>query len=171
MKENSNQVLKELLKNKEEGIYLLKNILKLPITDIEFIGIEHFETIEEYKFSLLKIKLKYNSNEKREIYLKFIKGGKIKESIFCFWSFLYEDYLKNNIENDVGVLEKTFITQTNSDDYCSKIVLTLSKKINYCAEIDLIELKKFATENCKIERWVKNLEIKSEDILFIGIKR
>ena len=164
-------MLKEFLKNKEDGIYLLKNILKLPITDIDFIGIEHFETIEEYKFSLLKIKLIYSSDEKREIYLKIIKGGKIKESIFCFWSFLYEEYLKNNIENNVDILEKTFITQTSSENYYSKLMLTLNKKINYCAEIYLIELKRFAINDCKIERLVKKLEIKSEDILFIGNKR
>ena len=168
--ENSGQMLEKILRNKKESINFFKSILKLSITDIEFVGIEHFETIVEYEFSLLKVKLKYNTNEEKEVYLKVIKAGKIKESIFCFWSLLFEESKNENIKNNADLLEKTIITQTSTEENCSKIVLTLNKELNYSAEINLIELKNYVIEKNRKERLVKNLEINSEDILFIGIK-
>ena len=167
--EDSSQMLKKFLSNKKESINILKDILKLPIADIEFVGIEHFDTIVEYEFSLLKVKIRYNSNVEKDLYLKVIKAGKIKESIFCFWSLLYEESDRNNSKNDVNFLDKTIITQTSTEEYSSKIVLTLNKELNYSAEINLVELKNYAIGKFNKERLVNNLAINSEDILFIGI--
>ena len=169
MKIDSNQMLKIFLENKKESICFLNDILKLSIADIEFVRIEHFETILEYRFSLLKIKLKYKTNEEKEIYLRSIKAGKIKESVFCFWALLCEELNKNNTKNDKKIYRKSIITQTKTEENISRIVLTLNN-FNYSAEINLVELKKYFIENNEKGRWLKDLEINSEDILFIGMK-
>lgn len=166
-----NKVLEEMLKDKENVIKLLELILNISIKNIEIEGLEHFEGITEYKFSLLKINLKCDNDENKEVYLKMIKGGKIKESIFCFWSLLYEEYLRSTKKNKTNnIQQKTIITQKTSDKNISKIILSLNQDIEYYAEINLIEIKNFAIENNKLERWVEDLEIKSDNILFVGIK-
>ena len=44
-----------------------------------------FNSIMEYGFSLIKIRTVLESGKKKELYIKMIKGGKVKESIFCYW--------------------------------------------------------------------------------------
>ena len=151
-------------------IKLLENILKNPIEDIVFDGVEQFNNIIEYDFSLLKTKVIYKNGLNDEIYLKMIRGGKIKESIFCYWSLLYDEFLKSNQSNVENVVQKAIITQITSDESTSSLLLTLNAKLNYCAEINLIELRNYTLKNQEYERWLDNLEIKNEDILFIGKK-
>jgi hypothetical protein len=157
--------------DKEIFIELLEKILNEKIENLEFDGIEHFDTITEYKFSLFKINLIFSNGQSEEIYLKIIKGGKIKESIFCYWSLLYEEYLKENKDKNDKILKKVIITQKTANESNSSIVLNLEQNLDYYAEINLVELKKFAIENNRLERWGEDLEIKSEDILFIGRKK
>ncbi len=174
---NSHDSFKEMLEGLKEGKEiiekLLEQVLNIQIKSIEFAGTEHFDTITEYDFSLFKIKLLCQDDKQKEVYLKMIKGGKIKESIFCYWSLLYEEYLKNNKETIESMPSKAIITQTTSNESTSSIVLTLNPKLNYYAEINFIELQKFAKNinNTKLERWLNNLEISSDDILFVGRKK
>lgn len=160
-----------LKQDKYKFIKLLEKILKHSILDIEFEDIKEFNTIVEYNFSVLKVKIIYKDGRKDEVYLKMIKGGKIKESIFCYWSLLYEEFLKNNEKKeDEEVVKKAIISQVTSDKSSSCILLTLDAELNYCAEINLIELRKFYEKNNEYERWLNSLEIKEDDILFIGKK-
>lgn len=148
---------------------LLEVILKKNIISIDIEGIEHFESIIEYDFSLLKANVLYKNNKSEEMYLRLIKGGKIKESIFCFWSILYEEYLRNKENDSENVVQKAIITQIMSEENVSSLLLTIDAKFNYCAEVNLVELKKYLEKNKK-ERWLGSLEIKDNDILFIGKK-
>lgn len=170
-KELFNEMFEELKESKQILIELLKKILKLQIKDIEFEGIQRFDTITEYEFSLFKINIIYSNQEKKDIYLKMIKGGKIKESIFCYWSLLYEEYLKENKDNAENVVQKSIITQTTNNETNSSLILTLNQKLNYCAEINLVELRNFVNNEKEYERWLDKLEIKDDDILFIGKKK
>ena len=146
---------------------IIEKIFKKEIIEIKIQGIEHFESIIEYNFSLIKAKIVYKDNTKEELYLRIIKGGKIKESIFCFWSFLYEEYQeKTKFKND-NIVQKAIITQVESEKNISSLLLTIDSKLNYCAEINLVELKKYFDK----ERWEEDLEISFNDILFIGIKK
>lgn len=155
--------------SKENIKKLLEVILEKEIININIEGIEHFENIIEYDFSLLKAKIKYRDDNKEEVYLRLIKGGKIKESIFCFWSILYEEYLQERKKDTENAIQKAIITQIISKESISSLVLTIDSKLNYCAEINLVELKKFLEKNQK-ERWLGSLEINDNDILFIGKK-
>ena len=152
----------------ENTKYLLEKIFKNKIRNIRIEGVEHFDSIVEYDFSLIKANIIYSDNKEDEIYLRIIKGGKIKESIFCFWSFLYEEYIKNKEMDYENTIKKALITQIASEENISNILLTIDSKLNYCAEITLVELKNYFKE--KGERWGENLEIKDNDILFIAKK-
>ena len=160
--------MNNLLKEKNRIIVLIEKILKHSILDIDFEEITNYDTIMEYNFSVTKAKIHYKDGRDEEIYLRMIKGGKIKETIFCYWSLLYEEYLKNNKDKDN--LKKAIITQVTSDKSSSCILLTLNAELNYCAEINLIELRKFEEGNSESERWLDGLNIKDDDILFIGKK-
>lgn len=150
--------------------YLLEKIFKKEILQIKIEGVEHFENIIGYDFSLIKANIVYCNNKKDEIYLKIIKGGKIKESIFCYWSFLYEDYIKTRDSNCENTIQKSIITQIASEENISSLLLTIDSKLNYCAEINLIELRKYFEKEKNEERWREILEIKDNDILFIAKK-
>ena len=154
----------------EKTKYLLEKIFKKIIKDIKIDGIEYFENIIEYDFSLVKANVIYSDNKEDELYLRIIKGGKIKESIFCYWSFLYENYIKTKDDIYENTVQKAIITQIKSSENISSLLLTIDSKLNYCAEIDLVELKKYLKKEEKGERWVGELEIKDNDILFIAKK-
>ena len=76
-------MLEILKKNKQNIQELLEEIMHQPIIDIKFLGIENFDSIIEYKFSLFKMILIYKDSRQEQIYIKIIKAGKIKESNFC----------------------------------------------------------------------------------------
>lgn len=154
----------------ESTKYLLEKILKNIIKEIRIEGVEHFDSIVEYDFSLIKANIVYSDNKEDELYIRIIKGGKIKESIFCFWSFLYEDYIKNKNDKFENTVQKALITQIASEENISNILLTIDSKLNYCAEITLVELKNYFEKKENGERWVEDLEIKDNDILFIAKK-
>lgn len=154
----------------ESTKYLLEKILKNIIIEIRIEGVEHFDSIVEYDFSLIKANIVYSDNKEDELYIRIIKGGKIKESIFCFWSFLYEDYIKNKNDKFENTVQKALITQIASEENISNILLTIDSKLNYCAEITLVELKNYFEKKENGERWVEDLEIKDNDILFIAKK-
>ena len=172
-KKESENKLAKIFNNKQVAIDFLSIALKKTIKDVRIIGVEYFKGIVEYEFSLLKVNVIYDTKEIEELYLKIIRGGRIKESIFCFWSLLYEEYIANNKEqNKSNVLLKTTITQRTVEDYNRKMVLILNQKLDYCAIINLIEFKNFANHNKNYkERWGNNLDIECEDILFIGTKK
>ena len=163
MNANNKELSKENIK------LLLEQILRKEIININIEGIEHFESIIEYDFSLLKANILYKDKTKEEAYLRLIKGGKIKESIFCFWSILYEEYLQNKDKDLENAIQKAIITQIMSEENISSLLLTIDSKLNYCAEVNLVELRKYLEKNQR-ERWLGSLEIQDNDILFIGKK-
>lgn len=166
------KMLENLKNNKQNMQELLKKIMNKPIKDIKFLGTENFESIMEYKFSLYKIILIYEDSSKEQIYIRTIKAGKIKESIFCYWSLIYEEYCKKSKEkSNNNMHKKTIISQNTINESDINIILKDESTLDYSAEVNLVELCNFAEKNIKnlnIERWLKDLEIEDDDILFIG---
>jgi len=164
--------LESMLKNtdqKTEIIYLFETLLNQEIKDYNYISIEKFNSIIEYDFSLAKVNITFANGEQKRIYIRMIKGGMIKESIFCYWSLLYEEYSsynRNQLPHKVSITEK--LIQENKKN----IVLTLDKDLNYCTEICLVEIKKFLEEKTKENSRLKDLANyfnNNKDILFLGI--
>ena len=158
-----------MLKNtekKEEIISLFEELLNKEIRDYNYISIEKFNSIIEYDFSLAKVNIIFANGEQKRIYIRMIKGGMIKESIFCYWSLLYEEYSnynRNEVPHKVSITEK--LIQENKKN----IVLTIDKDLNYCTEICLVEIKKFIEENGRLKDLAKYFNNDDKDILFLGI--
>ena len=147
---------------------LFEKILETKIKEVKYEGKEYFKNINEYDFSLIKLCLLCENDEKIQLYVKNIRGGKIKESIFCFWSLIYENYIIKSKSKDTYENKKVIIKQKSVDESDTNIFLTFDQSLDYCAEINLIKLEKFATKYKELERWLNKLQIKSEDILFVG---
>jgi len=158
-----------MLKNtdkKEKIISLFEELLNKEIKDYNYISIEKFNSIIEYDFSLAKVNIIFASGEQKRIYIRMIKGGMIKESIFCYWSLLYEEYSnykRNELPHKVSITEK--LIQENKKN----IVLTIDKELNYCTEICLVEIKKILEENGRFKELAKYFNNNDKDILFLGI--
>ena len=162
-----------MLKNtekKEEIISLFEELLNKEIRDYNYISIEKFNSIIEYDFSLAKVNIIFANGEQKRIYIRMIKGGMIKESIFCYWSLLYEEYSnynRNEVPHKVSITEK--LIQENKKN----IVLTIDKDLNYYTEICLVEIKKFieekTKENDKLKYLANYFNSNDKDILFLGI--
>lgn len=157
-----------LKSDKDFLLKLLEKVFKSSIKKIEIEDLKEFKTETEYNFSAINTKVYYKDGRTEQLYLKMIKAGKIKESIFYYWSLLYEEYLKNNRQDNT--IQKAIITQVTSNESSSCILLTLNAQLNYYAEINLIELQKFFEKNNQYERRLSSLGIKEDEILFIGKK-
>ena len=158
--------------NKHIIITLLECLLNSKIKEFEYIGIQRFDGIIEYDFSLVKIKILFDDNKKQMAYLRMIKGGKIKETIFCYWSLLYEEYLNNNKLYEKGLNpEKVIINENSTEENKKNITLMINKNINYSTEIALVQLKRYINEKAKENNnlnKLKKYEINDNDILFLG---
>jgi len=163
-------ILESIKKCKNESEDIFEKILKNKISNIELNETKYYESIVDYDFSLTKVYVTYQNGKSGDIYLKMIKGGKIKESIFCFWSILYDEFLRDTHQEASRELQKAMITQIKSNDSTTKLLLTLSPDVKYCAEISLVQLKKFLKEKNMYERWCSSFEISDDDILFVGRK-
>lgn len=104
---------------KETVFELIENILDLKIKYIISKNIKKFDNISAYEFYILELKIKFVNNKVKNIYLKFIENDKIKESIFCYWSLLYE---QNKLLNRVT------ITPVNIDEYKKSVLLQEDNK-------------------------------------------
>ena len=165
--------LESMLKNTEkkaEIVSLFEELLNQEIKDYNYISIEKFNSIIEYDFSLAKVNITFSSGEQKRIYIRIIKGGMIKESIFCYWSLLYEEYSNCNSNK---VPQKVAITEKLIQENKKNIVLTIDKDLNYCTEICLVEIKKFleekTKENNKLKGLINYFNNDDKDILFLGI--
>lgn len=153
--------------NKEEIIALIKCLLNEDIKDFQYMGPLKFNSIMEYGFSLIKIRIVLESGKKKELYIKMIKGGKVKESIFCYWSLLHELNMDRVFPKKVTISEKQ-IEENNKD-----VILNFNHEFDYSTEIKLIKLKDFIIEksvkNPNLKKLLNYLENNDKDILFLGI--
>ena len=154
-------------------ITLLEFLLDKNIIDFKYIGIQKFDSIIEYDFSLIKLKVLFKNNEHDIVYIRIIKGGKIKESIFCYWSFLHEQYLINH--KDIDMPKKVMITEKSIENDRKNIILNLDKDLNYTTEIILMEIERFIIEKSKeknnLKKLLDYLNKHDRDILFLGTIR
>lgn len=195
-----------VLKNKEMTIHLLKDLTKLDILDFEFEELKNMGDSSGYDFPTIKLKaviantenqidslgkeggniLKQNTDnktrkncEEKEIYLKMIRKDRIKESIFCYWSILYDELFKSYEESEfTSVINKVRIKETESEEYKHTVLLEIKENkwgILECGStIHLVKFIKYlnnkSVKKSKLTKeWKKYLEEENEDVLFIGI--
>lgn len=148
---------------------LLNETIGLKIKEISFETIEKYQGILEYDFYLINLKVITEDEKKQSIFIKSIKQGKIKESLFCICDLAYEKYYKNNSKK----LEKISILETNENKKdIHKVSVKLFgdnlKRVKTDMEIYFIEMSKFL-ENKNIKERIGNIEINPKDMIIIGV--
>ena len=106
---------------------ILNKVLHLNIEEIIYDKNIQLSNISEYEFELIKIKAILSTNEKIEMYLRMIKKGRVKESIFCYWCSIYEEELQKAKENEnmEMFLNKVLISELNKKKYQQSIFLEI----------------------------------------------
>ena len=175
-----------ILKNKEITIDLLKNLTKLNITDFEFEDLKSMENLSGYDFSIIKLiantkekNSKSKEGTKTELYIRMIRKDRIKESIFCYWSLLYDEKFKNYEESEfTSIINKVKITETESKEYKHSILLEIKENkfgILECGStIHLVKFEKYLNDKTikkskLTSEWKKYIEEGNQDVLFIGV--
>ena len=147
---------------------ILNETLNLKLEKINFEKIEKYKGISEYEFYLLNLIGITKRGEKQSIFIKSIKQGKIKESLFCICDLTYEKYYKNKSKK----LKKISILETQEKD---KNINKVSVKLfednlnnEKNMEIYFIKMSKFLKN---IKERIENIEINSKDIVIIGVDK
>lgn len=171
--------LQYFLQNEEAKnifIELLDDFLDLKCEDIIFNGLEEFKSIAEYDFYLINFIVKTQNNLKKEIFVKRIKKGKIKESLFCICDLAYNKYFNTNSkEAGMNPRKIAVLEEKEKVNNINRVSVNLFKEnqnedrvniqINFIEMFDVIERIKN-----KIEGWEGNVEINQNDIIIIGVK-
>ena len=142
-----------------------------------------------YDFSAVKLKAILGENKQRktseenetekDLYIRMIRKDKIKESIFCYWSLLYDEKFKNYEESEfTSVINKVRITETENEEYKHSVLLEIKENkwgILECGStIHLIKFGKYLNDKSikkskLINEWKKYIDEENQDVLFIGI--
>lgn len=184
---------------------MLKDLTNLDIKDIEFEDLKNMEDTSGYDFSTIKLKaiigtealknneivsknnktesaknneLENKSNE-TELYIKMIRKDRIKESIFCYWSLLYDEKFKDYEESEfTTVINKVRITEIESEEHRHSVLLEIKENkwgvLEYGSTIHLVKFEKYLNDKTLkrsrlIDGWKKYIEQGNQDVLFIGV--
>lgn len=185
------------------AVELLKNLTKLNITHFEFEDLKNMGDLSGYDFSIIKLKAflgdenskdnkandeemvekkaedEANNNSQTDLYIKMIRKDRIKESIFCYWSLLYDEKFKNYEESEfTSVINKVRITETESEEYKHSVLLEIKENrwgiLEYGSTIHLVKFAKYLNDKTikkskLINEWKKYIEEDNQDVLFVGV--
>ena len=176
--DNTTNIIKMLKNNTTKKIIIsfLNEVTNLELKDVIFDGIEKFKTIVEYNFYIINLIGITKYNKKKKIFLKSIKKGKIKESLFCICDLAYEKCFdnKNSKENIKDIKRITILEEKEKKKNIHKVSVNLfqnnSKERQEYIEIYFIEINQFLKINQNKERKEKSIEMNVKDILILGIK-
>lgn len=136
------------------------------LIDIMLSKIEKLKNIEEYDFYLIYIRGILEDQTKQDLFIKVIKKGKIKETVFCICKLIYEQYfIKCDDEKDklkITIDEKS-INKISINLFNNNLDKTINIQVNFIKIQNIIN-KKFIMKG-----W-NNFEINQEDILALGMK-
>lgn len=172
------EILKKIIlnqKNKKNIIRIIRKATEVKVSDFEYKDIIYLKRIIEYDFSIIKLVGK-NNGEIYNFYIKIVKGGEIKKSVFCCWSLLQEEYKKvfekHDDTIDVLRVNKVSIKDNSNQNYRKIISLKVEGNISFNFEVNFIELETFLKdyEVGAIEE-LNNVNISNKDILLIMVKK
>lgn len=127
-------------------------------------------------FELINVSVILKDCQNLELYLKFNKKGRIKETIFCYWSLLNEEKRNDNTNNSAINRNKVTILAEDSSTYQSALKLEINEDkheiVPYNTEMYFVDIAKFLNENNSLEKqkeqWSKFLQPDFKELLFIG---
>ena len=154
--------------------------MHLDIEEIKYEKNLKLENISEYEFELVKVRAILSSGEELEMYLKIIKNSKLKESIFCYWTAIYEEEMEKHQKDEDAciIVNKVVISELENQKYQKKMFLNIENNRTQILEtgteinfIDIIEyINEYKTDINKYERLYNYLGKDSENVLLVGIK-
>lgn len=166
-------------------INLLNNLTNLKITDLEFEDLKDIGNGAEYNFMIIKLKVLIGNQtsesdcEHKDLYIKMIRKDRIKESIFCYWTLLYEEMFKNHEKSEfTSIINKVRIKETENEENKHSVLLEIIenkwKVLEYGSTIHLVKLSKYlnnskADKSEQIHQWKKYIDNENQDVLFVGI--
>ena len=164
--------------NKKTIVGFLNEIIKIDLKDITFNKIEKFQSIVEYDFYLTEFIGITKNNLKQEIFMKQIKKGKIKETLFCICDLFYEKYLRKDnylIKNSKKPMKISIIETEEKSDKASKVYVNVfeknTNKEKANMEIYFIKISEVAEQyKNRLKGWKKYIDLNQSGILVIGIK-
>ena len=176
MKGSINKELERIISNekhKEEITEILEKTINIKLTDYKYKGIIYLKRIIEYDFSIIKL-VGMSEGEIYNIYIKTIKGGEIKKSVFCCWSLLQEEYeyiLENQKDTiDEKIINKVLIKDKSNQKYRKKVSLKTEGDIGLNFEVNFIELEDFLKIiKLRFKEELKN--INKKEILLIMVTK
>lgn len=197
MSENKSNVLKNILEKKENiniTKELLSKILKLNIKEIKFEKNLKLDNISDYEFSMLRLNATVEKDEEIDdvkVYAKVIRYDRIKESIFCYWSLIYDEQLnsKLDIEYDERLKSKSNIEMTSitkkvsieelelEEEHKKSVFLEIKNNnfgiLEYGTEIHFLEftdyIKTYSNDINNLSRWNDLLSLDDKEILLISV--
>lgn len=107
-----------------------------------------------------------------------IVKNKIKESIFCYWSAIYEEEIEKYSKNREMILNKVLISELNRRKYQQRIFLEIENNkmqiLETGTEVNFLDIMNYIKEYKEVDKTYNKLEKyfakNVEDILLIGIK-
>lgn len=162
-------------------INFLNEITGLNLKEITFNSIEKFQDIVEYDFYLVNLIGVSKNGLEEPIFIKNIRKGKIKESLFCICDLAYEKYFQDDNDSKDNFKKRkkiSILEEKENVNYINKISVKLfednfsKEKANlkiYFAEISkMIE----QSENKKItwKGMKKYIELNPKDIIIVGVE-
>lgn len=158
-------------------LLFINKCLNLDLKEIRFNEIERFQSIVEYDFYLINLIGITSANIKKDIFIKIIKKGKIKESLFCICDLAYEKYF-NSTKEILKKPKKVTIIEEENIKFENKVFLNLfeenfnHREVNI--EINFVEISKILEQtknkNLLKKGWEKYIEINPKDIIIVGVK-
>ena len=158
---------------------LVSSILGFKVNNVEYKSIISFETIAEYKFSMVKTSCNIEMLDNIEVYFKIIKKDKIKESLFCYWCLLFEEELKGTKQENYmnTIINNVVISEVGMERYKNSVFLEIKDNelgiLENGTEVHFIDFVKYIEKNKSkknnLENWNRYLDKNNEDILMIGI--
>lgn len=188
MSKKLNHSFKKLLEvvkkqeNQKIVMDLLTSVIGLNISSILTCQIVSFQDVSEYQFSLIALKTVLNNGERLEVYLKLIHRSKIKETIFCYWCFLYEveqKYKKiKNMSSSATTVDRVYISEMSKERFKNSIFLSMKNNkegiLKYGAEAHFIDfihyLENQHSKSDSFHKWLTFFPEEKDKILFIGVK-
>lgn len=172
----------EILQNNENKkviLKLIKKVTALNLKDVIFKSIEELQGIEEYDFYLINLVGIMQNEEKKSIFIKSIKHGKVKESLFCICDLTYEKVFNdkhNEYENNRKLKKISIVEKNENKKYINQVFVKLYEnnltRTKGSMEIYFVEMSKILGDTrIKLKIGKENIEIKPNDIVVIGIEQ
>ena len=164
----------ELL-NKTIVIDIFRELLNINLSDFRFTEKKYLKKITEYDFSVLKY-VGNIDNKKIEFYIKLVKGGEIKKSVFCCWSLLQEEneglFNKDSEDKEKNnKLEKISIKEEENIQYKKSVHISMNGDLDSTFQVNFIELRQFIERfNPDLLIRFKKIKLSDNDILLIMVK-